>query len=215
MQTSLMKPYHDRREAGMALAHALAKYANQANTIVLALPRGGVPVAYEIAKALRVPLDVFIVRKLGVPGHPELAMGAIAEGGVVVLNHEIIRECAVSEDELSAVKNRELQELTRRQMVYRQGRPLPDIQHKTVILVDDGVATGASLRAAIEALKMLKLAKLIVAVPVADPQVAEALTSMVDAFICPLQPVVLNAVGAWYEQFPQVDDDTVHRLLSS
>jgi putative phosphoribosyl transferase len=209
-----MKPYHDRREAGMALAHALSKYANQTNTIVLALPRGGVPVAYEIAKALRVPLDVFIVRKLGVPDHPELAMGAIAEGGCTILNHDIIRECRVSPEALQAVKSIELQELTRRQMVYRQGRPLPDIQHKTVILVDDGVATGASLRAAMDALKMLKPAKLIVSVPVADPQVAEAFANIVDEFICPLQPLVLNAVGAWYEQFPQVDDDTVHRLLS-
>ncbi|HEU5281973.1 MAG TPA: phosphoribosyltransferase [Gammaproteobacteria bacterium] len=210
-----MKPYHDRREAGMALAHALAKYANQTNTIVLALPRGGVPVAYELAKALRVPLDVFIVRKLGVPDHPELAMGAIAEGGCTILNHDIIRECRVSPEALQAVKKDEWQELARRQLVYRQGRPLPDIQHKTIILVDDGVATGASLRAAIDALKMLKPAKLIVAVPVADPQVAGALAKMVDSFICPLQPAVLNAVGAWYEQFPQVDDDTVHRMLSS
>lgn len=208
-----MKPYHDRREAGMALAHALAHYANRPNTLILALPRGGVPVAYEIAKALRLPLDVFIVRKLGVPTHPELAMGALAEGDVTVMNHGILEECAVSDAELQAVIQEESQELSRRQLVYRGGRALPSIHEKTIILIDDGVATGASLRAAIDALKVLKPAQLIVAVPVADPLVARSLAAGVDDFICPLQPAVLNAVGAWYEQFPQVEDAIVRRLL--
>lgn len=210
----MMKPYHDRREAGMALAHCLANYANQSHTLILALPRGGVPVAYEMAKALHLPLDVFIVRKLGVPTHPELAMGAMAEGDVIVMNHGIVQECGVSESAVQAVIKAESQELSRRQLVYRGGRALPPLHELTIILVDDGVATGASLRAAIDALNVLKPAKLVVAVPVADPEVATALAAGVDDFICPLKPAVLKAVGAWYEQFPQVDDATVRQLLA-
>lgn len=209
-----MKPYHDRQAAGRVLAEALLAYADRPNTLVLALPRGGVPVAYEISKRLHLPLDVFIVRKLGVPHHPELAMGAIAEGGHTYLNHSLIQECHITPSDIEAVKRAELQEMERRQQHYRGTRAFPLIKDQQVILVDDGVATGATLRIAIEAIRAFNPATLTVAVPVADPAVGAELARMVDAFICPLQPKALNAVGAWYETFPQVDDQTVQDCLA-
>lgn len=209
-----MDRYLNRTQAGLVLAKALSAYVNQPNLIVLALPRGGVPVAYEIAKALSAPLDVFIVRKLGVPTHPELAMGALAEGDHLVLNHDILRHSAVTEADFEKVKQAEMEELKRRQRRYRGNRPFPLLSGKTVILVDDGVATGASLRAALLALQAFNPNKIIVAVPVASPETVEALTPLVDEFVCPLQPEYLNAVGAWYQAFPQTEDEEVRELLA-
>lgn len=208
-----MTIYHNRQDAGQTLARLLGAYANRPDLIVLALPRGGVPVAYEIAQALHAPLDVFIVRKLGVPTHPELAMGALAEGGQVLVNAEIVRDCQVSAVGFEKVKAVETQELKRRQMRYRGDRPFPNIENKTIILVDDGVATGASLHAAIDALKLFHPKRFIVAVPVASPDIVAVLAPLVDDFICPLQPDYLNAVGAWYDDFPQTEDEEVKRLL--
>lgn len=209
-----MKPFQDRKEAGRVLAKALAAYANQPNLLVLALPRGGVPVAYEIAKSLHAKLDVFIVRKLGFPNHPEFAMGAIAEGGYTYLNQTLIQEAHLTQASVDAVKSAEMIEMQRRQRQYRGNRPFPEIEGKTVILVDDGVATGASLRVAIEAIRAFHPAVMTVAVPVADPEVIEDLAREVDAFICPLQPSPLNAVGAWYAHFPAVEDEEVRDCLS-
>ncbi len=208
-----MTQYRDRVDAGHKLADALLEYQQMKDVLVLALPRGGVPVAAVVARSLNAPLDVFIVRKLGVPGHQELAMGALAEGGKVFLNHEIIQQCRVTKQEIEAVTQKEKTELTRRQQQYRGERVMPDLKNKNIILIDDGVATGASLRVAIDTLKLFHPRKLIVAVPVADPEVVKALSLLVDDFVCPLQPTVLNAVGNWYEQFPQVEDDEVKRLL--
>lgn len=209
-----MNKYLNRQEAGKILAESLRSYANRKDVMVLALPRGGVPVAFEIAQALNVPLDVYIVRKLGVPGHSELAMGAIAMGNVTVFNHDIIKELGVSQEEIETVIEIEKQELIRREKLYRGHRPFPDIHDKTIILVDDGVATGATLRAAMTALRKAQPAKLIVAVPVADRHVIKQFISQADLFICPLQPEQLYAVGAWYENFSQTEDEEVHQYLT-
>lgn len=209
-----MERYQDRKAAGKYLVHYLAAYANDPNLIILALPRGGVPVAYEVASALKVPLDVFIVRKLGVPGHSELAMGAIALGGMVIFNEGIIQNFAIEQDEINAVIAKEQAELTRRALAYRNELTFPSLTNKTIILVDDGIATGASIRAAIAALKQLKPVKLIVAVPVADKTVCREIASLVDDFICPLQPISLQAVGIWYEDFSQTEDEEVRQLLN-
>lgn len=181
--------------------------------IVLALPRGGVPVAYVIAEFLNLPLDVFIVRKLGVPYQEELAMGAIASGGVCELNQSVIKSLGISTQELIAAEKKELAELTRREHVYRGNKPPLQLKNKTVILVDDGIATGASIRAAIKALKQAQPAKIIVAVPVAAKQQCIELTALADEVVCPLQPEDLYAVGAWYEDFPQTEDTEVQDLL--
>lgn len=210
-----MNRYVDRAHAGRVLAEVLEAYRQEKNLLVLALPRGGVPVAFEVAKALKAPLDVLMVRKLGVPGHQELAMGAIAEGGQLFLNRDIIQQCQVTQAEIEAVTQKETKELARRQQLYRGERAFPELKNKNIILIDDGIATGASLRVAIEALKQFYPNKIIVAVPVADPDVVKALSKIVDDFVCPLQPTSLNAVGNWYEQFPPVEDETVQRLLRS
>ena len=205
--------YQNRYEAGKILAEHLHAYANNANVIVLALPRGGVPVAYEIAEALHAPLDVFVVRKLGVPGHKELAMGAIASGNAHVFNEDIIRELQISLEEIRTVMRNEQDELNRRESLYRQNKPFPSLLDKIVILVDDGIATGATIRVAINALKKLQPAKLILAVPVAQKSLSTQLRQKVDEYICPLEPSDLNAVGAWYDDFSQTEDDEVHTLL--
>lgn len=208
-----MKEYEDRYEAGKILARELQGYANQSDTLVLALPRGGVPVAYEVALALSLPLDVFMVRKLGVPGHEELAMGAISTGGYKVFNQDIIESLGISESMIEAAIAEQQQELQRRERVYRGSHPDPEIKGKTIILVDDGIATGATIRVALKALRHQNPTKLIVAVPVASPTTCDELAEMTDEVICPLQPEDLRAVGVWYRDFSQTTDKVVIDLL--
>lgn len=205
--------YLDRQEAGQVLAKELHDYSDRSDVLVLALPRGGVPVAFEIAMALHVPLDVFIVRKLGVPGHSELAMGALAMGNITVFNDDIIRQLNISQADIDAVIHKENIELKRREIAYRDELAFPSIQGKTIILVDDGIATGATMRAAIKSLRKQHPASIIVAVPVADYQMCENLKSMVDKLICPLRPTNFYAVGAWYDDFSQTEDEEVFTLL--
>jgi putative phosphoribosyl transferase len=206
-------PFHDRHEAGRALAEHLSEYAGRRDVLVLALPRGGVPVAYEVARSLNAPLDVFIVRKLGVPGHEELAMGAIASGGVRVLNEEVLRGIGISRDVIDRVARAEEIELKRREAEYRGDRPPPRIRGQTVILVDDGLATGASMRAAAMALRQHSPAKLVVAVPVAAGETCDEFRGLVDQIICAVTPDPFYAVGAWYEDFSQTTDEEVRELL--
>jgi putative phosphoribosyl transferase len=206
--------FHDRAEAGRLLAEKLMAYANRQDIRVLALPRGGVPVAFEIAKALRAPLDVFLVRKLGVPGHEELAMGAIASGGIVVHNDEVIGNLDISSQEIDTVVAREQQELERRERLYRGDRPFPDLHGCTVILVDDGLATGATMRAAVVAVRQHQPAHSVIAVPIAAPDTCEALGTQVDEIICAITPDPMYAVGLWYEHFDQTTDDEVRELLT-
>lgn len=210
----MTKPLRDRREAGALLAKKLTRYANDPNAVVLGVPRGGVPVAYEIARALSLPLDAFEVRKLGTPGHEELAMGAIASGGSVYLNDRLIAELGISHEELAAEVGRERRELERRERLYRDHRPRPELTGKSVILVDDGLATGASIFAAIEALRTLTPGRIVVATPVAPRETIEELRSEVDEVACWVTPEPFYAVGAAYEAFPQVSDDEVRSLLN-
>jgi len=206
--------FHDRREAGRLLAEKLTAYANRPDVLVLALPRGGVPVAYEVARALRAPLDVFIVRKLGVPGYEELAMGAVATGGVRVLNDEVVRGLGIPEYVIDAVTTWERQELARRERLYRGDRPPPDVRARTVILVDDGLATGATMHAAIAALRQQQPARIVVAVPTASREVCDAFRAEADDVICAITPEPFQAVGLWYEDFSQTSDDEVRELLA-
>jgi putative phosphoribosyl transferase len=206
--------YRDRTDAGRRLAAELWKYAGRPDVIVLALPRGGVPVAYEVARALRAPLDVFVVRKLGLPAHPELAMGAIASGGIRVLDQTAIRRFGVTEQEVAAVAAAEERELDRRERRYREGGSLPDVAGKTVILVDDGLATGATMAAAATALRTLHPARLIVAVPVSAPDTCEAFRAIADEVVCAATPEPFLAVGMWYDDFSQTTDEEVHELLT-
>jgi predicted phosphoribosyltransferase len=206
--------FRDRREAGRFLAAKLAAYANRPDVLVLALPRGGVPVAYEVARALNAPLDVFLVRKLGVPGHEELAMGAVATGGVRVLNDEIISDLRIPDYLIDAVAAQEQRELERRERLYRGDRPPPDVRGRTVILVDDGLATGATMYAAIQALRQQQPARIVVAVPTASPETCEALRAEVDEVICAITPEPFYAVSLWYEDFSQTTDETVRDLLA-
>lgn len=208
------RAFRDRREAGRVLAARLTAYANRPDVLVLALPRGGVPVAYEIAHALGAPLDVFVVRKLGVPGREELAMGAVATGGVRVLNAQIVRALGIPDHVIQAVTAREQQELARRERLYRGGRPPAAVRGKTVILVDDGLATGATMSAAIKALRQLQPARIVVAVPTAAPDTCEALRAEVDEVICAITPEPFYAVGLWYEDFSQTTDEEVRDLLA-
>lgn len=205
--------YHHRAHAGQVLAELLKAYPLQQAAIVLALPRGGVPVAYEIAKKLDLPLEVFIVRKLGVPGHEELAMGALASGGTMLLHEDTLKHLHISQQALQHVIEAEQKELARREQLYGQHNPFASVAGKTVILVDDGIATGATMKAAILALQKQKPAALIVAVPVAAHDACEALEDLVSQLICPLRPVDLQAVGSWYEDFAQTSDEEVTRLL--
>ncbi|HSW93280.1 MAG TPA: phosphoribosyltransferase [Gammaproteobacteria bacterium] len=209
-----MEKFFDRHAAGMVLAEQLKSYSKNPNAIVLALPRGGVPVAYEIAKALSVPLDVFVVRKLGVPEHEELAMGAIATGGTVVFNDEIVRELHISKFAIDQVIQSEQEELKRRESAYRGNRPFPVLKDKTIILVDDGIATGATMRAAIMALRKQNPANIVMAVPVAPFSTCVEMEGWVDKIICPLKPYQFYAVGAFYENFSQTSDEEVFELLN-
>lgn len=210
-----MRGYRDRHDAGKKLAEALQSYANRDDIIVLALPRGGVPVAYEVARALHVPLDVFIVRKVGTPGHSELAMGAIAPQNTVILNNGIIKDLGITEEEIELVKEKEQKELTRREIAYRGNKPFPNLKNKTVILVDDGIATGASMHAAIIALQKFHPASIVCAVPVASDDAYALLSPLVSDFICPLIPADFVAVGSWYQQFDQTEDEEVKGLLGT
>jgi putative phosphoribosyl transferase len=206
--------YRDRTEAGKRLAERLTGYANRVDVLVLALPRGGVPVAYEVARALRAPLDIFLVRKLGVPGHEELAMGAIATNGVRVLNDEVVNYLRVPDEVIDAVAADELQELERRERLYRGTRPAPDVRGKTVILVDDGLATGSTMRAAAAALRQQQPARIVVAVPVSAPETCDEYRMGVDEIVCAVTPEPFQAVGLWYEDFSQTTDEEVRDLLA-
>jgi predicted phosphoribosyltransferase len=208
------RPFHDRFEAGRVLASRLQPYAERSDAIVLGLPRGGVAVAYEVARALHLPLDVFIVRKLGVPGQEELAMGAIASGGVRVLNQAVIRALGLGQEEIDEVIRREEQELQRREEQFRGERPPLDLKGKTVILVDDGLATGATMWAAITGVRQLQPAKIVMAVPVADPSGCESFRQIADDVVCAITAEPLHAVGLWYQDFPQMTDEEVRDLLA-
>jgi predicted phosphoribosyltransferase len=208
------RPFRDRVHAGKVLAERLRAYANRPDVLVLALPRGGVPVAYEVAKALHVPMDVFLVRKLGVPGHEELAMGAVASGGVRVINEDVVRSLGIPDAVIDRVASKELIELSRREQAYRGNRPEPDIRGKTIILVDDGLATGSTMRAAVRALRTKQPAKIVVAVPIAAPETCDALAREVDEMVCAVTPEPFYAVGLWYDDFDQTSDDDVRALLA-
>jgi putative phosphoribosyl transferase len=201
-------------EAGRELAGALSDYAHRDDVVILALPRGGVPVGFEVARQLEAPLDVFVVRKLGLPEQPELAMGAIASGGVRVLNDEVVRAAQVSEETIEAVTASERAELARRERLYRGDRPALEIEGKTVILVDDGLATGSTMRAAVRALREQRPARIVVAVPVAPRQTCEQLAREADEVVCPRTPAPFLAIGIWYESFPQTSDDEIRDLLA-
>jgi putative phosphoribosyl transferase len=206
--------FENRSEAGRQLAARLAPYANRPDLLVVALPRGGVPVAHEIARALHAPLDVWVVRKLGAPHQPELAIGAVAPGGVQIIDPDIVRHLGIPPEELEQIASRERAELDRRLAAYRGQRPPLDVRGKTVLLVDDGLATGASMRAAVAALRPLQPARIIVAVPVADPGVCSRLTSEADEVVCLYTPAQLASVGQWYEDFSQTTDEEVTSLLA-
>ena len=203
----------DRRDAGRVLASRLTKYAGRDDVIVLALPRGGVPVAYEVASALGAPMDVFLVRKLGTPGHRELAMGAIASGGVRVLNEEVVHWYGISESAIERISREEQEELERRERAYRDDRPSPDFTNKVVVLIDDGLATGSTMRAAAQAVRARQPARVVIAVPVGAPQTCAELAAVADEVICVRMPEPFSAVGQWYLNFSQTDDDEVRDLL--
>ena len=205
----------NRQDAGRELAAQLSAYADKAGVLVLALPRGGVPVACEVATALNAPMDVFLVRKLGTPGHRELAMGAIASGGIRVLNDDVVQWYRIPQPAIEAVAREEEQELLRREGEYRGDRPAPDLGGRTVILVDDGLATGSTMRAAVQAVKARHPARVIVAVPVGARQTCAELASIADEVVCATMPEPFSAVGEWYEDFSQTSDEEVRRLLGS
>jgi predicted phosphoribosyltransferase len=206
--------FPDRAAAGRLLGEKLSTYADRDDVIVLGLPRGGVPVAYEVAKALRAPLDVFIVRKLGVPGFEELAAGAIASGGVRVLNEEVVRALPNAGEIIESVTQREMIELERREQRYRDGRPAPELRDRTVILIDDGLATGATMRAAVKALRQCGAAKIVVAVPVGPPDTCREFQDVADEVVCASAPEFFQAVGQYYEDFSQTTDEEVRELLA-
>jgi putative phosphoribosyl transferase len=206
-------PFRDRFEAGRQLARRLEQYARRADVLVLGLPRGGVPVAFEVARALGAPLDVFLVRKLGAPGHEELAMGAVASGGVRVLNRDVVDALLVPERVIEELAAQELRELERRERTYRGDCPTPDVRDKTIILVDDGLATGSTMRAAAQAVRQQGPGRLVVAVPVAPPETCDALASELDEVVCLATPDPFYGVGLWYEDFSPTSDGQVRELL--
>jgi putative phosphoribosyl transferase len=206
--------FANREEAGRLLAEKLEKYAGRTDVVVLGLPRGGVPVAYEVAQRLGVSLDVFVVRKLGVPGFEELAVGAIASGGVRVLNEDIMRSLPNADQLIESVTEKETVELERREQTYRDGRPAPELRDRVVILVDDGLATGATMRAAVAALRQRGVAKIVVAAPVGAPDTCRELEQEADETICATAPEFFQAVGQYYEDFSQTSDEEVRELLA-
>ena len=208
-----MERFTDRRDAGKVLAQKLSAYAGQTDVIVLALPRGGVPVAYEVALALNAPLDVFLVRKLGLPGREELAIGAIASGGIRVLNEDIIRVLGVPEEVINIVARNELQELERREHNYRGDRPAPELHNRKVILIDDGLATGASMRAAVVGVRAQHPARIVIAVPAASPELCNAFQFEVDEMVCAMTPEPFYGLSRWYEDFSQTTDAEVRMFL--
>jgi len=213
LQEAMRFRFADRRHAGKVLAAQLRAYAGRDDIVVLGLPRGGIPVAYEVAKALGAKLDVFVVRKLGLPQQPELAMGAIASGGIRVLNEDVVRWYRVPQDVIEAVAQGEERELARRERAYRNGRPAVPIEGKVVMLVDDGLATGSTMRAAIAALRRLKPSRVIVGVPVGARETCEELGVMADDVVCARMPAAFSAVGLWYADFSQTTDEEVTALL--
>jgi len=206
--------FHDRADAGRALAKQLDGYAGRHDVVVLALPRGGVPVGYQVAEALGAPLDIFVVRKLGTPGHRELAMGAIASGGVRVLNDDVVRWLNIRPEQIESVAREEEQELIRREAAYKAGRPPVSLKDRVVILVDDGLATGSTMKAAVQAVKQHGPSRVIVAVPVGAPETCRDLREYADEVVCVSMPERFSAVGQWYERFDQTSDDEVRELLT-
>jgi putative phosphoribosyl transferase len=209
----MKRRFRNRTEAGQELAEKLTVYANRSDVIVLALPRGGVPVAFEVAKALNLPWDLCLVRKLGVPGQEELAMGAIGMGGIMVLNHEVVEWLNISEDAINTVAAQEGQELARRDRIYRGDRPIPNPYKRTIILVDDGIATGSTLRAAIATLQRQQPESIVVAVPVAPVSTCNQLKEDVEHVVCLATPEPFHAIGPWYDDFSQTTDEEVCNLL--
>ena len=205
--------FQDRFEAGRVLASRLSQFAHRNDVVVLGLPRGGIPVAFEVAKSLNAPLDVFVVRKLGVPGQEELAMGAIASGGIRVLNRDVVDTLGIGNDEIAEAAREQQSELARREQEYRNGRPMLDVRNRIAILVDDGLATGSSMRVAAIALRKKEPAEIVVAVPVAAPSTCEELQTEADAVICATTPEPFHAVGEWYRDFRQTSDEEVRDLL--
>jgi putative phosphoribosyl transferase len=205
--------FHDRSEGGRILAHDLSAYADRPDVLVLALPRGGVPVGYEVARTLHAPLDVFLVRKLGVPAREELAMGAIATGGVRVLNQDVIDALGIPQETIDTVAERETEELERREQTYRGSRGAPDVHGRTIILVDDGLATGSTMRAAVAALRRQGPDRIVVAVPVGAAETCAEFQSEADEVVCARTPEPFHAVGLWYDNFAQTSDEEVHELL--
>jgi len=208
------RAFPNRAEAGRLLAEKLENYVDRSDVVVLGLPRGGVPVAYEVAQRLGAPLDVFVVRKLGVPGFEELAAGAIASGGVRVLNEDVVRALPNADQLIESVTEKETVELERREQTYRDGRPAPELRDRAVILVDDGLATGATMRAAVAALRQRGVAKIVVAAPVGAPDTCRELEQEADETICAITPEFFQAVGQYYEDFSQTSDEEVRELLS-
>jgi predicted phosphoribosyltransferase len=211
-----VRPGHfkNRNEAGQQLAEKLAPYADEPDVIVLALPRGGVPVGYEVARALGVPLDVFLVRKLGVPGYEEFAMGAIASGGVRVMNERVIRLLHIPEYTIEAITTSEQRELERREHLYRGDRAPPDVRDRTVIIVDDGLATGATMHAAVKALRRQQPARIVVAIPTASPDICLQFQPVAEDVVCLIMPEPFHAVGVWYRDFNQISDGDVREFLA-
>ncbi len=209
-----MQLFADRADAGRQLAELLTEYADDPSVIVLALPRGGVPIGHAIARRLRAPLDVYVVRKLGVPGHEELAMGALAGDGTSVLDEELIATLRIDPEALQDVVRREIDEVKRREIAYRDARPEPDLRGKVVIIVDDGLATGATMRAAAKALRRRAPARIVAAVPVAAPRTVAALRGVVDRIVCVRTPEPFHAVGLYYANFEQTSDEEVRSLLA-
>jgi putative phosphoribosyl transferase len=211
----MTRVFHDRRDAGIQLAAQLSRYAGDPRVVVLGLPRGGVPVAAEVAHGLRAPLDVFVVRKLGVPGHRELAMGAIATGNVRVLNPEVVNALRIHGTAIDEVARQERFELERQQRAYRGELPFPDLAGRVVIVVDDGLATGSTMRAAVRALRQMRPERIVVAAPVAARETCQSLAAEADEVVCASTPAAFHAVSMWYEEFSQTSDEEVRALLES
>lgn len=206
--------FKDRADAGRKLAARLTRYADREDVLVLALPRGGVPVAYEVAKELKAPLDVFLVRKLGVPGHEELAMGAIASGGVRVINDELVSYLGIPYEVIEAITAIEQRELERRTLAYRDNRPSPEIEGRIIILIDDGLATGSTMRAAAASLRSKNPQRIVVAVPVSSPEACDEFRFEVDEIVCAVMPKHFRGVGLWYDDFSQTSDEEVREILT-